>query len=400
MNAMIKRFAPIVEILLATLPGILPATVLAILVSVAFCAVTNARAQMPPQEEVSILELPPVAPHWIAVTSFGGSIMVTPITLIDGDSLQVLGTITGGMTSMFAASPDHKHFYTADTFYSRAIRGDRTDTVTIYDARKLAPVSEIVTSNKRQLAVQDATAMSVTPDGRFLLYSNLTPATSVTAVDLQGNKVAGEIQIPGCAEILMLGAREFASLCADGSMLTTQFDDNAKATEQKRTAKPFFDVDKDPVFALPAMIDKQAYFVSYHGIVYPMDMSSTPSKPGGTWPLLTDKDKAAGWRPGGWQPLSFYAQDHLIFVLMHRGGEWTHKKAGTEVWVFNVDQHSRVARIPLPIEANSIRVTQDAKPILFTASTHEGVIQVFSALGGKYQGQIEEMGQPFTLFGL
>ena len=111
--------------------------------------------------------------------------------------------------------------------------------------------------NKRQLAVQDPTAMSVTPDGRFLLYSNLTPATSVTAVDLHGNKVAGEIQTPGCSEILILGAREFASVCADGSMLTTQFDDDGKTTEQKRTAKPFFDVEKDPVFA-SAGDDRQA----------------------------------------------------------------------------------------------------------------------------------------------
>jgi methylamine dehydrogenase heavy chain len=384
MKTMMKRFAPIVAILLG----------------VAVCGVMNAPAQMPPQEQVTILELPPVSPHWIAAASFGGSIMVTPITLVDGDSLQVVGTITGGMTAMFAPSPDHKQFYTADTFYARAIRGDRTDTVTIYDAHKLAPASEIVTPNKRQLAVQDPTAMGITADGRFLLYSNLTPATSVTAVDLQGNKVAGEIQTPGCSEILVLGAREFASVCADGSMLTTQFDDDGKTTEQKRTAKPFFDVEKDPVFALPAMIDKQAYFVSYHGTAYPIDMSSSPSNPGGSWPLLTDKDKEEGWRPGGWQPVSYYAHDHLIFVLMHRGGEWTQKKAGTEVWEFNVDQHSRVARIPLPVEANSIRVTQDSKPLLFTASTHQGVIQVFSALEGKYQGQIGEMGQPFTLFGL
>ena len=28
---------------------------------------------------------------------------------------------------MFAPSPDHKQFYTAETFYSRAIQGDRTD---------------------------------------------------------------------------------------------------------------------------------------------------------------------------------------------------------------------------------------------------------------------------------
>jgi Methylamine dehydrogenase heavy chain (MADH) len=65
-----------------------------------------------------------------------------------------------------------------------------------------------------------------------------------------------------------------------------------------------------------------------------------------------------------------------------------------------VDQHSRVARIPLPVEANSIRATQDNKPLLFAASTHEGVIQVFSVLDGKYQGQIGDMGEPFTLFGL
>jgi methylamine dehydrogenase heavy chain len=89
-----------------------------------------------------------------------------------------------------------------------------------------------------------------------------------------------------------------------------------------------------------------------------------------------------------------------MFVLMHRGGEWTHKKAGTEVWVFDVSRRSRVARIALPVEANSIRVTQDSKPLLFAASTHEGIVQVFSALDGRYQGQIEDMGQPFTLYGL
>lgn len=376
------------------------ALIVAILVGAAICGGTNARAQLPPQEQVTILALPPVSPHWIAATSFGGSIMVTPITLIDGDTLQVIGTISGGLASMFVAAPDHKQFYTADTFYSRAVRGDRTDTVTIYDASKLAPVGEIVIPNKRQLAVQDTTAIGVTPDGRFLLYSNLTPATSVTAVDLQGRKIAGEIQIPGCSEVLVLGAREFASVCADGSVLTTQFDDSATATGQKRTPKPFFDVDKDPVFDLPAMIGKQAYFVSYHGTAYPIDLSTLPATPGTSWPLLSDQEKKQGWRPGGWQPVAFHAPSHLIFVLMHQGGEWTHKKPGTAVWVYDVNTQKRVAQISLPVEANSIRVTQDDKPLLFAASMHEGVIQVFSALDGKYLGQVKEMGQPFTLYGL
>jgi methylamine dehydrogenase heavy chain len=388
MRPSVKRFTPF----LAIVP--------AILWCIAVHCGAAAWADMPPQEQVTVLELPPASPHWIAVASFGGSIMVTPITLIDGDTLHVRGTITGGMTSMFVASPNHEQFYTADTFYSRAVRGDRTDTVTIYDARKLAPTSEIVIPDKRQLAVQDPTAMGITPDGRFLLYANLTPATSVTAVDLQNSKVAGEIQIPGCAEILVLGARKFASVCADGSMLTTQFDDQGKASDQKRSAKPFFDVDKDPVFALPAMIGKQAYFVSYHGVVYPMDVSTSPPNPGPSWPLLTDEEKREGWRPGGWQPVTYYGQDHLMYVLMHRGGEWTQKKAGTEVWEFNVDRHSRVARLALPIEANSILVTPDTKPLLFAASMHEGMIEIFSALDGRYRGRIEGIEQPFTLFGL
>ena len=386
-----RRFAPAAA---AAVAG------LAIFLCAALLMPARAGAQMPPQEQVTVLQLPPVSPHWIATASFSGSIMVTPILLIDGDSLKLIGTITGGLTAMLAAAPDHKRIYTADTYYSRAVRGTRTDTVSIYDARELAPTSEIVIPPTRQLAVQDPSAMSVTPDGRFLLYGNLTPATSVTAVDLHAGNVAGQIQIPGCSEILMLGARRFASVCADGAIMTTQFDDAAKAVDQKRTPKPFFDVEKDPVFGLPAMIGSQAYFVSYHGMVYPVDLSSSPAKPGTPWSLLTDEEKAQGWRPGGWQPVSYYAPGHLIYVLMHRGGEWTQKKAGGEVWVFNVEQGSRTARIALPVESNSIRVTQDDKPLLFAASTHEGEMQVFSAFDGSYKGKIGDLGQPFTLFGL
>jgi len=101
-------------------------------------------------------------------------------------------------------------------------------------------------------------------------------------------------------------------------------------TVQKRTAKPFFDVEKDPIFALPAMIDKYAYFVSYRGVAYPMDISSSPASPGESWPLLTDNDKHEGWRPGGWQPVAYYAEGHLMFVLMHRGGEWTQRRPGAK----------------------------------------------------------------------
>lgn len=377
--------------------------VVAIVLSVGVaCGLPSARAQMPPREQVTIRELPPVSAHWVAVMSpFAGSITVTPVVLVDGDSLQVIGMLSGGIAGMFAAAPDHKQFYMADTFYSRGTRGERTDVVTIYDARKLAPVGEIVIPPKRQLSIQDPTSMGVTTDGRFLLVANLTPATSVTVVDLQGRKVTGEIGIPGCAEILALGAREFTSVCGDGSMLTTQFDDNARATAQKRTAKPFFDVEKDPVFAQPAMFGKQADFVSYSGIVYPMDLGSSPARPGESWPLLSASEKKADWRPGGWQPVSGYAPGHLLFVLMHQGGEVTHQDAGPEVWVYDVRQHKRVDRIPLPQKANSIMVSRDGKPLLFAAATQPGMLEAFSALDGKYLGVVKNVTQnPYSLFGL
>jgi methylamine dehydrogenase heavy chain len=184
-------------------------------------------------------------------------------------------------------------------------------------------------------------------------------------------------------------------------MLITKFDDSAKTTDQKRTAKPFFDVEKDPVFQLPAMIDKKAYFVSYHGMVYPMDLNSAPAQPEDPWSLLSDEDKKEGWRPGGWQPVANHASGNQIFVLMHQGGEWTQKTGGNEVWSFDINSHKRLSRIPLPLVSNAILVSQDKNPLLFALDTADSKLQVFSALKGRYMGTVGEVSQhPYTMFGL
>lgn len=371
----------------------------------------SALAQGPPEEGATIRELPPAKPHWVFLMSpFSGTIEVTSVVLVDGDSLTVLGQMTGGLASTFAIAPDHKQFYMADTFYSRGARGDRTDVLTYYDPHKLSPSAEVVIPSKRQMSIPDSSSMGVTPDGRFVLIANMTPATSVTIVDTQSNKVAGEIAIPGCAEILVSGPRQFASICGDGSVMTTRFDDHAKVTSQKRTAQPFFDVEKDPVFAVPARVAKQACFVSYHGIVYPVDLAESPAKPAESWPLLSAADRQQGWRPGGWQPTWGYSRGNLLFVLMHRGGEWSHKEPGTEVWVFNAGQHKRVDRIPLLVKANSILVSQDSAPMLFAVTSgltaqnvpsQSATLQAFSALTGKYLGAIKDLaGAPLEIFGM
>ena len=313
-------------------------------------------------------------PHWVFLISPAGldSEEAAKVEVVDGDSLQILGMLTGGMLSTAALSPDHKFIFMADTFYSRGSRGDRTDVVTIYDAKRLAPAGEVVIPPKRQIHIPpDSSAMAVTPDGRFLLVANLTPATSMTVVDLNHNKALGEIETSGCTGILISGPRRFESLCGDGAMLTVDFDDNGKATAAKRMAGPFFDPEKDPVFSVPAVIGKTGYFISYHGMVHPVDWSGEPAAAGVPWSLVTDKERNEGWRPGGYQPLAGYTPGGLFYVLMHQGGEWTHKQAGTEVWVYNAASKQRVDKIVLPRSGLEIYVTQDRDARLFVISLPE-----------------------------
>ncbi len=378
------------------------ALVLAILLGLSVWGGPRVFAQAPPEEGVKVRELPPAGPHWVFVMApFSGTLEVTSVVVVDGDSLKVLGQLTGGLVSAFTVAPDHRQIYMADTYYSRGARGDRTDVLTVYDARKLAPSGEVAIPTKRQLSIPDSSSMGVTPDGRVVLVANMTPATSVTVVDARSRKLAGEIAIPGCAEILVSGPKQFASVCGDGSMMTTQFDDSAKVTSQKRTAKPFFDVEKDPVFGVPAMVGKQAYFVSYHGMVYPVDLSANPAKPGAPWPLLNAAEKKQGWVPGGWQPIWGYGKGGLLYVLMHQGREWSHKDPGNQVWVFNVREHKRVDRIALPVAANSILVSQDGSPILFALSSQPAMMQEFSATSGRYLGALKDLaGVPVEIFGL
>jgi amicyanin-dependent methylamine dehydrogenase large subunit len=254
---------------------------------------------LPPPTGVKVATLPAMSPHWVFVEDPISNVTINSISLVDGDSLKTLGMLSGGLESDFAIAPDHKRIYMADTYWSRGTRGTRTDVVTIYDARTLNVTGEVIIP-PRQLSIPDHTQADVTPDGRFLLVTNMTPATSVTVVDLASNKFVGKIDTPSCTEVFVTGPRRFSSICGDGSMLTVTMDDSGKAAGTKR-AGPFFDPEKDPVFGYPAMVGKIGYFVSYHGVVHPVDLSGPQAQFQATWSLLDTNDKAQHWLPGGWQ---------------------------------------------------------------------------------------------------
>jgi methylamine dehydrogenase heavy chain len=353
-------------------------------------------AQAPPEEGTRVAVLPALGPHTVFVYSIAslGSFSPASVTIIDGDKAKILGMMTGGLGSGFALPPGHHEFYMADTFYSRGSRGERTDVVSIYNGKTLNPAGEVILPPKRQLTAQDNATTSVTPDGRFLLVANMTPATSATVVDLRKRKVVGELDMTGCTEVLVTGARQFVSICGDGAMTTTGFDDSGKQTSRKRTAAPFFNPDKDPVWPLPAIVGHEGYFLSYHGMIYPMNLADDPATPSAPWSILTPEEEKADWKPGGIQNMAVDAHRGLLYVLMHQGGEWTHKMPTTHVWVIDLKTHKRVRQIELGRMVDAIMLTSDANPLLVAAMQTVppatlGYVDFYAADDGKPIGHLD-----------
>jgi len=342
--------------------------------------------------------LPEPAPNWVFVLDAGfPSTNIARIDIIDGDARKMLGQLTGGYLANFEISPDHREFYSIDTYYSRGWRGVRTDVVSIFDAKSLSFEAEVEIPPKRILIVPKRDTARVTPDGRFMLVTNMTPATSVSVVDLKARKFAGEIDTPGCVQVLAPGNRQFSSMCADGSILTVQLDE-AGAAKDKKQGKPFFDPNKDPVFDQPAVVGSKAYFDSYHGAIHMVDLSGIQAAPEADWSVYSN-DKEKSWRPGGWQTISYNEKRGLLFVLMHQGGEWTHKQFGTEVWVFDAAKKTRVGGIKLKSPAYSIYVSNSDNPILYTLSLLKSQMDEYSVPDGKHLGTVDQLGTPFLVQG-
>jgi len=358
----------------------------------------TALAQLP-ADQMTSYKLGAPQPHWAYILD---SVFVSPtvskVHIVDLDSGKQLGEIDGGTYSNFEYSPTRPEFYTIDTFYSRAWHGTRLDAVTIFDAGTLAYEGEIRIPPKRIQIVPKINSTGITPDGRFLMVFNLTPSTSVSVVDLKAHKFVGEIETGGCVQVLIAGNRKFASMCPDGSLLTVLLDDSGKM-ESRKQSNPFFEPTKDPVFDQPVMVGTTAYFPSYHGQLYAVDLSGDTAKGQAPWPLTTDEDKKDNWRPGGWLSIAADEKGDSLYVLMHQGGEWTHKQPGKEVWVFDTASKKRTGRIPLKTEGYSIRVSRGANPILESIALVQSQIETYSVPGGKYLGVYKDIGTSFLVTG-
>lgn len=366
-----------------------------------FCA--SAFAEIQPETMGSVNTLPETyPPHWIVVQdgSFfhmsDGKFMVIDADSDDAAS-RFKGMFNGSFIAQFYQAKTKPEMYVIETFYSRGNRGTRTDVLTIYDKRTLAPTGEVILPAKRMSGLPTNYYLQLVDDESLALVYNFTPATSVTVVDVAKREFLGEVPIPGCSLIYPMAGRAFASLCADGSMLSVQLDENGRQASTSRTGS-FFDAANDPLMERAAMIDGVAYHPSFLGSVYPIDLNGSKPKVGKPWSLLGDDDK--GWRPGGLALTGNDASGRL-YVLMHAEGyDGSHKDPGTEVWVFDTKKKERVDRIVLALPAITIGLTRDDNPLLVATNINLEV-DVYDVKSGEHQRTIGNFGQetPFLLHG-
>ena len=338
-------------------------------------------------------------PHWMWVNDVVFHHMADgKAFLVDGDAGTMRGMLSTGFGFNGVVVPRNRSaILSPEVYFSRGTRGTRTDVVTVYDPRKLAPVAEIGIPPKRGSHMPMTASAALTDDDRFLVIYNFTPAQTVSVVDVKARKFVGEIDIAGCALVYPTGPRSFFSLCGDGTALTVRLDDAGKAAGKARTAK-LFDAVKDPVTEKGVRRGDTWYFVSFTGDVVPVQTTGGTTKAGARWSLLDAADRKASWRPGGMQHLSVHAASGRLYSLMHVGGECSHKDPGTEVWVYDLASRKRQSRFALEGPATSINITQDANPVLFAIFIGAPKVDVYDPKGGKLLRSIGEIGfTPTTL---
>jgi methylamine dehydrogenase heavy chain len=381
------------------------------------------QAQVAPEKTGQVERLPsPPQPHWV----FATDLVLERTSVVDVQRGLFLGSVPGGYgTFQPLFSRRRPEIYVPATYYSRRTRGERTDVLEIYDTQTLGFVAEIPIPPKRALNRIALNHVALSDDERFVAVFNWTTGTSLSIVDVERRRFVAEIDTPGCSLAYAAGPRRFFSLCPDGAAFVLELDDDGNERRRTRT-QPFFDPRKDPVTEKAVRAGSVWYFVSFEGVVHPVDVSGPELRFLPTWQLTDEADRRASWRTGGNQHLAAHERLGRLYVLMHQGEKDTHKEPGSEVWVYDLASAKRLQRIPLrfpgatiygfaiepdaswrwplpwiwervldrwiPPLVTAITVSQDSAPLLVTACEYAGALGIYDARTGEFLRRVQPIG--------
>lgn len=314
---------------------------------------------------------------------------------------QVKGTFNISLMGNMRQSASRSEIYATETFHTRGTRGARSDYLTIWDQSTLSPAGEVeLPAGKRFMGMPERYSLLLLNDDRWLAIANFSPASSVTLVDLDAREIMGEVATPGCSMVYPTGDLGFSSLCADGRFLSTRLDDDGGLAAQVRTPA-FFSSDDNPIFERPAVIGDMAYFPSFDGMLYPVDVSGSVAEPGEPWHLVPAEERDMRWAPGG---IGIIDVDDLgrFYVLMHPDAvDGSHNGGGPEVWVYDPKTQERVQRIALQAWGLSLAVSRGTEPRLLVTNPTDMSLELYDAASGDFLRTITGFGQetPLMLHG-
>ena len=347
----------------------------AALLATALSAPLMAATDPLPPEKLTTEQIGPASPHWIYVLDEAlYNEIDARVYLYDSDSHRRLGQIGAGFMPGMNLSPDGRTTVVSTTYFARGGHGTRTDVVEFYDNATLAKSGEIVMPPKRVNTLPTMFNVAYSADGHFIYASYLTPAASFGVLDPAKKTVLSEIDTAGCVLVIPSGPNRVSSICESGRLLTVTLDSSGHE-KARALSDVFFDADHDPIFVQGIPTATGYAFLSFLGQVHEVDFTGAQPALQAPWSLLGAADK--GWRPGGTQVGAIHRTQGKLYVLMHQGGEGTHKDAGTQIWEFDLKTHQRIARWPFDTApsggVNSIQVSQDAAPVIFAATEHSDV---------------------------
>ncbi len=351
-------------------------------------------------EDLTIAKMPAYSPHQVYVVDINfGSMTDARLHVLDADANRYLGQIDAGFAPAFAISPDHKTSYVATTYFSRGSHGTRTDVVETTDNTTLQITGEVVIPPKHEQGVPSPYGASLSKDGKWFYVANVTPAASVTVVNTATRQVAGEIDTDACLLAYPSGNDRFTALCESGKALTIVIGASGKEKSRK-LSDPFIDVAHDPAFVNAVRDGNTYWFTTFNGAMLSADFSGAAPVFGKSWSLVTPDEAKANWRPGGLQQTALHVGTQRLYVAMHQGSQDAHKDPASEIWVFDMKTHKRLARWKLADQKLdpllSINVSQDAHPLFYGITTNSDVI-VADAATGKLKHVMKQVGTTSSL---
>jgi methylamine dehydrogenase heavy chain len=287
------------------------------------------------------------------------------VHFVDVDNGNYLGALNTGYWYSGVVLPKTRNvILSPEIYFAHGSRGKRTDIVAFYDPKTLQVIDEVEIPSKRMTAVKPQATSVLSDDEKFLLVLNLTPATSVSVVDLDKREFVTEIDIPGCTYLYPVGNREFNTICADGSFMGFTLTDEGQLAEQVRR-DPVFDPYSDPITNGGVRVGQTWYHLSQGSNVHAFTTTDGKVNAEKPWPLVSEDEREDDWRIAGMQHLAIHHESRKLYALMIQGGPEMFEDPAEELWVFDLDSHERVQVIEFEHPALFFNISQESNPQVY-----------------------------------